>query len=175
MDHELRLDDDLGGRDLVRRTDPDLIYVHVNYYSPIYSDTGMKLYTYRVSTNTFSLLRDFAPELAPGQPDYLFEMHMDAHDEIFTFKHMRVGDGDGEAIYYIVWKRSTDTVLKHIPNTTTSFGPDETADAAVPDKSGRWISFPYNADTRPIQIGDPRVKVLDLQTNTWQTIKFHRG
>src|ERR1700730_12038622 len=33
------------------RDDPDLIYVHVNYYNPHSPATGMKLYTYRPSTN----------------------------------------------------------------------------------------------------------------------------
>jgi hypothetical protein len=150
-------------------TDPDLIYVHVSYYDPNYSATGMKLYTYRPSTNTFSTpsLKDFS-FLSPGQPDYLFEMHVDAHDEIFTFMQRRVGLG--EPIYYIVWKRSTDQVLQHLPNTVATFGPKEIANAAIPDKSGRWILFPYNVDTGAPQIGDARIKILDLQANTWQTI-----
>ena len=99
------------------RTDPDLIYVHVASYDPNYSATGMKLYTYRPSqpaATAFNLIKDFAPQLAPGQQDYLFEMHVDAHDEIFTFMHKRIGMGS-DPIYYIVWKRSTDTVLQHIP------------------------------------------------------------
>ena len=150
------------------RTDPDLIYVHVNYYNASYPSTGMKLYTYRPSTNVFTLLKDFAPELAPGQPDYLFEMHVDAHDEIFTLMHNRVGDA-GNPIYFIVWKKSTNTVLQHIPNTLATFGPKETANAAAPDKSGRWIIFPFNL-TQAVQIGDLRIRILDLQTNTWQTV-----
>ena len=63
------------------RTDPDLIFVHVNYYNANYPQTGMKLFTYRPSTNSYALLKDFAPQLAPGQPDYLFDMHIDARDE----------------------------------------------------------------------------------------------
>jgi Concanavalin A-like lectin/glucanases superfamily len=149
------------------RLDPDLIYVHVNYYSPDYPATGLKLYTYRVSTNTFTLLRDFG-DLAPGQPDYLFELHVDAHDEIFTLMHKRVGTYD--PLYFIVWKKSTNTVLKHVANTLATFGPKEIANAAIPDKSGRWIGFPYNLDTGSPQIGDPRMKLLDLQTDTWQTV-----
>ena len=74
------------------RTDPDLIFVHANYYNPEYAATGMKLYTYRPSTNVFTLLKDFAPELAPGQPDYLFEMHVaqDGKDDIFTSMLIRL-------------------------------------------------------------------------------------
>ena len=151
------------------RTDPDLIFVHVAYYDPNYPATGMKLYTYRPSTDTFTLIKDFAPQLSsPGQPDYLFEMHVDAQDDIFTMMHKRVGQY--EPLYYIVWKRSTNTVLHHLPNTLATFGPKETANAGAPDKSGRWILFPLNLNTGAPQIGDPRIKILDLQTNTWQTV-----
>jgi hypothetical protein len=144
------------------RTDPDLIFVHVNYYNPDYSATGMKLYGYRPSTNVFTLLKDFAPELAPGQPDYLFEMHVaqDGKDDIFTFMHNRVGNSQNP-LYFIVWRRSTDTMLRHIRNDATF-----DANAALPDKSGRWIFFPLNKT----QADGSRIKVLDLQTNSWQTI-----
>jgi len=144
------------------RTDPDLIFVHVNYYSPNYSATGMKLYTYRPSTNAFALLKDFAPQLAPGQPDYLFEMHIaqDGKDDIFTFMQNRVGSSSNP-MYFIVWKRSTNTVLQHITNDATF-----DANAAIPDKSGRWIYFPLNKTQADLS----RHKILDLQTNTWQTV-----
>jgi len=143
------------------RTDPDLIYVHVSYYSPDYPATGMKLYTYRPSTSVFTLLKDFAPELAPGQPDYLFEMHVaqDGKDDLFTFMHNRVGNPENP-LYFIVWRRSTDTVLQHISNDATF-----DANAALPDKSGRWIFFPLNK----IQPDLSKHRTLDLQTNTWQT------
>ena len=142
------------------RVDPDLIYVHVAYYSPVYPATGMKLYTYRPSTNVFRLLRDFAPELAPGQPDYLFEMHIaqDGKDDIFTFMQNRVGNPDNP-LYFIVWRRSTNQVLHHILNMKFD------ANAALPDKSGRWIFFPLNKTQPDLS----RHRTLDLQTNTWQT------
>ncbi len=147
------------------RTDPDLIYVHVGYYNRDYPSTGMKLYTYRPSTNVFTLLKDFAPELAPGQPDYLFEMHIaqDGKDDIFTLMHNRVGSSDSNPLYFIVWKRSTNTVLKHISNATFD------ANAALPDKSGRWIFFPLNK-TQPDK---SRIRVWDMQTDSWQTIHWN--
>jgi uncharacterized protein (TIGR03437 family) len=143
------------------RKDPDLIFVHVSYYNPNYPATGMKLYSYRPSTNVFTLLKDFAPELAPGQPDYLFEMHIaqDGKDDTFTFMQNRVGYPENP-LYFIVWKRSTNTVLQHISNDTTF-----DANAALPDKSGRWVFFPLNK-TQPDLT---RHRTLDLQTNTWQT------
>ncbi len=54
----------------------------------------MKLYTYRPSSNTVALIKDFAPQLAPGQPDYLFEMHVDAHDHGDLGTGTRVGHGN---------------------------------------------------------------------------------
>jgi uncharacterized protein (TIGR03437 family) len=142
------------------RTDPDLIFIHAGYYSPDYSASGMKLYTYRPSTNVFTLLKDFAPQLAPGQPDYLFEMHIaqDGKDDLFTFMQNTVGNPENP-LYFIVWRRSTDTVLQHISN-DASFD----ANAALPDKSGRWIFFPLNKTQADLS----RHRTLDLQTNTWQ-------
>jgi len=144
------------------RTDPDLIFVHANYYDPNCAASGLKLYTYRPSTNVFTLLKDFAPELAPGQPDYLFEMHVDAHDEIFTLMQNRVGNADNP-LYFIVWKKSTNTVLQHILNDATF-----DANAALPDKSGRWIYFPLNKT----ELDGTRGRVVDLQTGTWQTLSW---
>ncbi|MCA1633278.1 MAG: hypothetical protein LC802_06040, partial [Acidobacteria bacterium] len=139
------------------QTDPDLIFVHVNGYSPSYAQTGLKVYGYRPSTNSFTLIKDFAPQLAPGQPDYLFEMHVDARDEVFTFMHKRVGMGS-EPLFFIVWKRSTDTVLAHVPNNDYN--------AAVPDKTGRYVYFSVNQYTSPRQI-------LDLQTMHFEPLNWN--
>jgi hypothetical protein len=147
-------------------TDPDLIFLHVNYYDASYPATGMKLYSYRPSSNQFRLIKDFGPQLAPGKPDYLFEMHIaqNGKDDIFTFLHKRVGLS--EPIKIIVWKRSTDTVLQHLA-INDSHLPPQGANAALPDKSGRWIFFPSNGV--PVA-SEMRVAVLDLSNNTWQGI-----
>ena len=151
------------------RDDPDLIYVHVNYYNPHSPATGMKLYTYRPSTNVFTLLKDFAPELAPGQPDYLFEMHVaqDGRDDIFTFMQNRVGSVNNP-LYFIVWDRLRDKVLYHLSNEATQLRGNHNYDlnSASPDKSGRYIVFSHNK-TEP---NSARHEVLDLQRNGWQTI-----
>lgn len=143
------------------RTDPDVIFVPAGYYNQDYpAVSGMKLYTYRPSTNHLALLKDFT-SLAPGKPDYLFEMHVaqDGKDDIFTFMQKRVGNPDNP-LYFIVWRRSSDKVLQHILNKKLD------GNAAVPDKSGRWIWFALNKT----QVDGARHKILDLQTNTWQTI-----
>lgn len=143
------------------RSDPDLMFVNAAYYNPDYPTvSGMKLYSYRPSSNTVTLIKDFT-SLAPGKPDYLFEMHIaqDGKDDLFTFMQYRIGWADNP-LYFIVWRRSSDKVLQHILNSKID------ANAAAPDKSGRWIWFALNKT----QSDGARHKILDLQTNTWQTI-----
>ncbi|MCA1636366.1 MAG: polysaccharide deacetylase family protein [Acidobacteria bacterium] len=142
------------------RTDPDLIFVHVNYYNAGSRQTGMKVYTYRPSSDSFTLLKDFAPQLSPGRPDYLFEMHVDARDELFTFMHKRVGQS--EPLFFIVWKKSADRVLLHVDNRSLD------SNAAVPDKSGRFVYFPLN-QTQP---DGARHKIYDTQTGRWETLHW---
>jgi hypothetical protein len=141
--------------------DPDLIYAHVNGYSPDYARyTGMKLYEYRVSTNTFKLVKDFAPQLAPGKPDALYEMHADARTDVFTFMHKRAGRY--EPLGFIAWSRTADKVLKYVAN-------DFDANACSPDKSGRYLYFPLNK-TQP---DGSKARILDLQTNRWETLYWN--
>ena len=143
------------------RNDPDLIFVHASYYNQDYpAVSGMKLYAYRPSANTLTLIKDFT-SLAPGKPDYLFEMHIaqDGKDDLFTFMQNRVGNPHNP-LYFIVWRRSSDKVLQHILNAPFD------ANAALPDKSGRWIFFPLNKTQPDLS----RQRTLDLQTGRWQTI-----
>lgn len=143
------------------RTDPDLIFVNAAYYNQDYpAVSGMKLFTYRPSSNTVTLIKDFT-SLAPGKPDYLFEMHIaqDGKDDLFTFMQHRIGWPDNP-LYFIVWRRSSDKLILHVLNSKID------ANAAAPDKSGRWIWFALNKT----QSDGARHRILDLQTNTWQTI-----
>jgi hypothetical protein len=151
------------------RTDPDLIFLHVGYYNRDLPSTGMKLYAYRPSINAFRLLKDFAPQLAPGKPDYLFEMHIaqDGRDDIFTFMHYRVGDPNNP-LYFIVWNRLTDKVLYHLSNQEKQVGDNHNYDlnSGGADKSGRYLVFSHNK-TEP---NNARHEVLDLQTGRWNTV-----
>jgi len=94
-------------------------------------------------------------------------MHVaqDGKDDIFTFMENRIGDG-GNPLYFVVWNRSSNRVLRRIRN-DAAFD----ANAALPDKSGRWIFFPLNK-TQP---DGARIKVLDLQNDSWQTIHWNRA
>jgi len=154
------------------RNDPDLIFVHASYYNQNYpAVSGMKLYAYRPSTNTLTLIRDFT-SLAPGKPDYLFEMHVaqDGRDAIFTFMQNRVGNANNP-LYFIVWDRLRDKVLYHLSNEATQVRGNHNYDlnSGGPDKSGRYIVFSHNK-TEP---NSARHEVLDLQRNSWQTIYWN--
>jgi hypothetical protein len=146
------------------RTDPDLLYVVGAYYDAGYAASGLKLYAYRPSTDTFTLVKDFAPQLSPGNPDYFEEMHVDAHDDLFVLSQKRVGAGS-LPIAFIVWRKSTDQVLLNIPR-------DSWLDSrkGTPDKSGRWVLFPLNDHTT--QADGASHRVWDSQTNTWQAIHW---
>jgi hypothetical protein len=151
------------------RNDPDLIFVHASYYDPNYPAlSGMKLYTYRPSTNVVTLIKNFA-SLSPGKPDYLFEMHVaqDGRDDIFTFMQNRVGSANNP-LYFIVWDRLRDKVLYHLANESIQVRGNHNYDlnSAGPDKHGRYIVFSHNK-TEP---NLARHEVLELQSGSWQTI-----
>ncbi len=110
--------------------------------------------------------------LAPGKPDYLFEMHVaqDSRDDIFTFMQNRVGNPNNP-LYFIVWDRLRDKVLYHLSNEATQVRGNHNYDlnSGAPDKSGRYIVFSHNK-TEP---NLARHEVLDLQMNSWQTIYWN--
>jgi Domain of unknown function (DUF4214) len=147
------------------RTDPDLLFVVGSYYDASYPASGLKLYTYRPSTDTFTLVKDFAPTLsAAGLPDYFDEMHVDAHDDFFVLSRKRVGGGS-LPISFVVWRKSTDQVLLDRAR-------DSWLDSrkGTPDKSGRWVVFPLNDHTT--QADGASHRVWDSATNTWQAVHW---
>jgi hypothetical protein len=85
-------------------------------------------------------------------------MHVDAHDDVFTFMHKRNGT-DGEPLSFIVWSKQRNKILADVAN---DFG----VNACYPDKSGRYVAFMLNGTTA----GRPRVRVLDLQTGRHENL-----
>jgi hypothetical protein len=147
------------------RTDPDLLYLPGDYYNASYTASGMKLYTYRPSTDTFTLVKDFAPALsAAGLPDYFFEMHADAREDLFVFSRFRVG-ASVNPVGFIVWRRHDDRVLLNAAR-------DSRLDSrkGTPDKSGRWVVFPLNDHNA--QADGAADRVWDSQTNTWDAVRW---
>lgn len=144
------------------RSDPDLLYIAANNHntgSIPYS--GMKLYSYRPSTDAYTLVKDFAPAVpgASNSTDWLFEIHFAANDTVFTAMQKRTGT-DFVTQNFIVWERVTDTVTV-IPNASEG----DLYNNAVPDKSGRWVYLSVN------NVVTPR-GILDLQTDTWDYLQW---
>ncbi|HYP00527.1 MAG TPA: hypothetical protein VER76_10095, partial [Pyrinomonadaceae bacterium] len=89
-------------------SDPDKLFVH--------TDSGTKIYSYKVSTQTYTPIADLSGYLAPNQ--FLQEMSVAQDDNTFSFKLRTAGperDANGDLIYhetgYIVYRDSTDSVL----------------------------------------------------------------
>jgi len=125
--------------------DPDVIYAYANDLKG-----GMRLYAYNVARKEFKLLKDFS-SLSRGRPDYLHQMNMSADDDVFSWSHMRTGNGD--PIGYLVWRRLTNRVLFDTPNTMDF-------NEVHVDKSGHWLNIPLN---KPLPDGDA-MEFLNLDT-----------
>jgi hypothetical protein len=148
-------------------SDPDLLYVVGSYYDASYPASGLKLYAYRPSTGVFTLVKDFGPQLSPGNPDYFDEMHVDARDEVFVLSQKRVGAGS-LPVGFVVWRRSDDRVL-------LARGRDAWLDSrkGIPDKSGRWVVFPLNDHNS--QPDGASHRVWDSQTDSWEAVRWAAG
>jgi hypothetical protein len=109
-------------------TNPELLYCFAGY-----RDGGMRLYTYNVVTQRYSLVKDFSGLGTPN--DYLWEMSMSADGDVFAWSQMRVGRQDNP-IYYLVWRKSADKVLYHAPT-------NGIINKVRLDKSGRYLALQY--------------------------------
>src|SRR5437588_1669679 len=109
-------------------TNPHLIYCTTGYRGG-----GMALYVYNVVTHTYTLVKDLS-SLA-GADDYLWEMSMSAAGDVFAWSQMRVGRRDSP-LYYIVWRRSIDKVLYHVPT-------NGIINKVRLDKSGQFLDLVY--------------------------------
>jgi uncharacterized protein (TIGR03437 family) len=134
-------------------TDPNIIYTFSSYY-----DGGMKLFTFNITTNSFTLIKDFSA--LSGGNDYLKQMYMSADEDIFCWLHMRAGY-NGEPLYYLVYRRSTNTVLFHKPASDYIGGINE----IHVDKSGKWLHIVIPT----AQADGTGTRILNLQTGEYQS------
>jgi uncharacterized protein (TIGR03437 family) len=128
-------------------TDPNLIYCF-----PMYYDGGMRLYTYNVVTKEYKLVKDFTS--LGGQYDYLHQMSMSSDGDVFAWSQMQAGPRSGDPVAYLVWRKSTNTVLYHV---TTLPNP---INEVRMDKSGKYLAIPYDG-TQP---DGKRYEVLTIAT-----------
>ena len=135
------------------RTDPNVIYTFASYY-----DGGMRLFAYDVTTRRFTLLKDFSS--LGGPRDWLAQMSMGGADDVFAFSQRR--SGNEEPVFYLVWRRSTDEVLRH---EATGGQVDEVR----VDKSGQYLSIGMNT---PTVAGSVRGRYVRLATGAEQLSRF---
>jgi hypothetical protein len=112
----------------------------------IFCHDGLKLYNYNVVSQTYSLIKDFASDLPPGE---LWQMSMSRDDDSFGFT---VRDTNGKVRRYIAWRRSED-ILYGVNNT-----PD--LDEVQVDKSGKYLVV----KTGHSGAGAVRVQIVNLTT-----------
>lgn len=118
-------------------SDPDLIYIH---------NRANRLWSYRISTATYTLVRDFSAVL--GAARWLDQMSKSQDDDLFSFILSSQQGGTVNA-GYLVYRKSTNTILKQ--------SPDPTIIEADVDKSGRYF-FAATAD--------PAAQFFDTQSLT---------
>ncbi|MDQ2920432.1 MAG: hypothetical protein M3R52_02275 [Acidobacteriota bacterium] len=134
--------------------DPNIIYTFSGYYYG-----GMKLYAFNITTWNFTLIKDFSS--LSGGNDYLRQMYMSADDDVFCWLQQRAGVNDGDPIFYVVYKRSTDTVLFHNSCMEYAGGVNE----VHVDKSGKWLHIVIPT----AQADGTGTRILNLQTGEYQS------
>jgi hypothetical protein len=118
----------------------------------------MKLYAYDVVARRFTLLKDFT-RLSGGR-DWLAQMSVGGADDVFAFSQRR--SGSDSPPFYLVWRRSTDEVLRHEATRGQ-------VDEVRLDKSGQFLSIGMST---PIVAGSVRARYLRLATGAEQTSRF---
>ena len=136
-------------------TDPNLIYCFTGY-----REGGMHLYVYNVVTRHYVLVKDFSALGGPN--DYLWRMTMSADGDVFAWNVFRVGSGDQNPLYILVWRKSTDRVLFHAP-TEGIYG------KVSVDKSGEYLDIGYRSKQPDLTYA----ALLTLRTGHIETIKWN--
>jgi hypothetical protein len=131
----IRLDDACWSSD-----DPDALYVH--------QDLGTKIYRYKVSRQTYTLVGDVARALPRGQN--IQQMGMASDNDTFSFTK-RGGAPGYKQLGYAVYRASTNTVL---------FQHSEVINEVRIDKSGRYLYVNTN------ETGAGKIEGRVVDTNT---------
>ena len=131
----IRLDDACWSAD-----DPDALYVH--------QDLGTKIYRYKVSRQTFTLVGDVARVLPRGQN--IQQMGMALDNDTFSFTK-RGGGPDYKHLGYAVYRASTNTIR---------FQHSENINEVRIDKSGRYLYV----NTNEQGVGKFEGRVVDTDT-----------
>lgn len=123
-------------------TEPDILYGVTFYGAP------QKLWAYNAATQTYSSIRDFSSDIAPGQ--FLWQMSMSDDNDTFAFT-IKTQSGP-DPVGYLVYRRSTNQILLKVNDTTIN--------EVNLDKSGRYLIVPLDFP----DAGGHIIKIRDLQT-----------
>lgn len=131
------------------RLDPDKMWVACA--SGTVGSEISKIYSYKPSTQAFTLVKDLTATVVAngGAGSYLFQMSVSDDDDIFA-GHVT---GPGGGVGYIVYKKSTDTILLNQSGVTVN--------EVYIDKSGRYLW---------VVGGSPAATVWDLQGGPSSTV-----
>lgn len=127
--------------------DPDKLFVH--------TDNGTKIYSYKVSTQTYTLIKDLSGYLPAGQ--FVQQMSVAQDDDTFSFGINLGGNPTYGDAGYIVYRDSTDTVLAQ-----SAVGVNEVR----LDKTGRYLFV----NTNNQGAGQIEVQIVDLNTQQVQNL-----
>ena len=136
-------------------SNPNLIYCFTGY-----RDGGMHFYTYDVVKRRYAMVKDFSSLGGPN--DYLARMTMSADGDVFAWSQQRVGRGDENPVYFVIWRKSTDRVLYHMPT-------EGILQKVGLDKSGQYASIAY----KRMQPDKTYSAYLTLATGQLENIKWN--
>jgi hypothetical protein len=118
-------------------SDADVLFCHC----------GLKLWSYSVATQAYTLIQDFSTVLPPG---HIAQMSKSLDDNTFAFTRQ---DPKWKAVGYVAWRRDADKILL---NGAEPLGLDE----VQVDKTGRYVLIKTEKQGR----GVIQTRVADLNT-----------
>ena len=98
----------------------------------LYGLIGLAIYAYHPSSQSFTRVADFSNKFPSG--DFLWQLSMSRHDEVFAFSRRRPNDkGGSDYVGYSVYRLSDNSLA--LDQTIVNNDLDE----VQIDKSGRWL------------------------------------
>jgi len=122
----------------------------------LYGLIGLAIYAYHPSSQSFTRVADFSNRFPSG--DFLWQLSMSRHDEVFAFSRRRPNSkGGSDYVGYSVYRRSDNSLVldQSIVNNDL--------DEVQIDKSGRWLVVKGESKTTK------GFSVRDLQDNGSRT------
>ncbi len=121
------------------RINPNVIYAHI----------GMKIVSYNITTNTYTIIKDLSTVVSSSSGEYVFQMSMSEDEMTFAFTRK---NSSYQTIGFLAWNRANNSVYTEL----TSH-----CDEVAVDKTGRYLIN----KTGQQGAGVVEARVIDLATN----------